>query len=61
METICPICGKKYKPVLGERKHLGMMIQDEFPNATPTEREQLMTGVCSDGCWDEWFGESYET
>ena len=52
----CPNCKKQYFPVLGERKHPDMCIQDEFPNAKPFEREQLLTALCSDKCWDEYLG-----
>ena len=56
MEKVCPNCKKEYRPDLGERKYPKMLIQKEFPNATPTQREQLITGICSDECWDEFLG-----
>ena len=52
----CPNCGKEYTPELGERKHPELVIQKEFPLATSTQREQLITGICSDRCWDEFLG-----
>jgi len=52
----CPNCGKHYIPDLGERKRYDMNIQQEFPNATSIQREQLMTGLCSDQCWQEFLG-----
>jgi hypothetical protein len=55
MET-CPNCHKTYEPVLGERKHPDLLIQVEFPYALPWQREQLITGICSDKCWDEFLG-----
>jgi uncharacterized Zn finger protein (UPF0148 family) len=55
-KTICPACGKHYIPVLGERDGT-RMIQEQFPNATPSEREQLVTGICSDRCWRKYIGE----
>ena len=54
--TICPNCKKHYLPELGERKHPEMCIQDEFPNATPNQREQLISGLCSDFCWKAYLG-----
>ena len=55
--TICPQCGKHYKPVLGERsKGDTRSIQKIFPSAKPYEREQLLTGICSDECWDKFLG-----
>jgi hypothetical protein len=29
----------------------GALIQDAFPNFTPSQREFIMTGIC-DKCWD---------
>jgi hypothetical protein len=55
-QTQCPACGKVYEPVLGERKRPDLLIQQEFPNATDEEREQLITGICSDKCWHEFLG-----
>jgi hypothetical protein len=52
---ICPNCKKEYEPILGKRR-TSQLIQDEFPDATPEQREQLQTGICSDKCWDEWLG-----
>jgi len=49
----CPQCSKQYIPTLGKRDpNDDRCIQDIYPNSTPTEREQLMTGICSDDCWD---------
>lgn len=49
--VVCPICNKEYEPELGER-NLSGLIQDEFPDAKPYQREQLQTGICSDECWE---------
>jgi hypothetical protein len=54
--TTCPNCFKVYTPVLGSRKHPELLIQEEFPDAKPWQREQLQTGICSDACWDEYLG-----
>jgi hypothetical protein len=54
--TICPQCGVSYKPILGERDDT-ILIQHQFPNATKEEREQLITGLCSDRCWKRFIGE----
>lgn len=53
--TICPACRKAYKPVLGERDP-NMLIQHQYPNATPEQREQLITGLCSNKCWKRYLG-----
>jgi hypothetical protein len=52
---ICPNCQKHFRPILGERK-TDLCIQDEFPNAEPWEREQLLTGLCSNRCWNKYLG-----
>ena len=52
----CPNCEKKYFPELGHRRHPEKLIQQEFPNATAEQREQLITGICSDKCWEEYLG-----
>ena len=52
----CPICKNEYEPVLTS-KHPEMLIQQEFPNAESWEREQLISGICSDFCWDKLFYE----
>jgi hypothetical protein len=44
--TICPSCKKAYWPALGERDP-NMLIQHQFPTATPSQREELMTGYCA--------------
>ena len=51
---ICPCCKKEYLPKL-ERK-TGKCIQDEYPNATAEEREQLISGLCSTKCWNKFLG-----
>lgn len=53
--TICPACRKAYKPELGERNP-NMLIQQQYPHATPAQREQLVTGLCSDKCWKRYLG-----
>lgn len=56
-ETRCPECGRMYTPELGRRRHLELLVQEEFPLATPVQREQLVTGLCSQACWDKWHQE----
>ena len=52
--VVCPNCKLAYKPILKKRK-MNKLIQHEFPNATAMEREQLLTGICSDKCWNEYL------
>lgn len=51
----CPNCRKRYIPELGVRK-TNAPIQTEFPKATPAQREQMITGLCSDKCWNQFLG-----
>ena len=61
---ICPQCKKDYVPLLVAREskediekwHKGECIQNVFPDATRTEREQMISGICSDNCWDNYIG-----
>ena len=54
--TICPICKKHYKPNLTEVSKTNMCcIQDIYPEAKSYEREQLITGICSNECWNKLF------
>lgn len=55
--TICPQCGRHYTPDLpdppsGPRRPM----QEIYPDAKPYQREQLITGLCSDECWDAYLG-----
>lgn len=61
LETICPFCKKphritvnysEYAKGVTKYKDYGALIQDAFPNFTPSQREFLMTGIC-DSCWDK--------
>jgi uncharacterized Zn finger protein (UPF0148 family) len=54
-KTICPNCNKHFYPVLGERNPY-IMIQEQFPDAKPWQREQLVSGICSQKCWTEYLG-----
>lgn len=55
----CPFCGEKYNPIL-DRKHPEMSIQREFPNAPAWQREQWISGCCTDICWRLALGEDPE-
>lgn len=60
----CPNCKREYTPDLektatnSEKRWWegGKLIQNVWPNATPIQREQLQTGICSDACWDQFLG-----
>ena len=53
--TVCPQCGKHYKPKLERAKDDNRCIQEIFPTARKYEREQLITGLCSDECWKRYL------
>ena len=55
--TVCPQCGKQYKPDLDELDPARREpIQNIYPDSEPWQREQLITGLCSDKCFDEYLG-----
>ena len=56
MIKICPECGIEYVTSL-DRDGSGRCIQDIHPNAEPWEREQLMSGLCSQKCWNKHVGD----
>ena len=51
---LCPNCKKWYKPILTRVE--GELIQVSHPQATKEEREQLISGLCSSKCWNEFLG-----
>ena len=55
-ETRCPNCKKIYVPSLERPMGDNRCIQDIYPDSQPWEREQLLSGICSDKCWDEYIG-----
>ena len=56
-QQVCPACRESYFPILGRREQPGKPIKDEFPAATDSEREQLVTGMCSSACFHAYIGE----
>ena len=54
--TICPNCKKRYTPELPEREQNDRRaIQEIYPHSKPYQREQLLTGLCSDRCWKQYL------
>ena len=55
----CPFCGKSHSITVDRKEYYagmtarehGALIQNAFPNFTPSQREMIMTGIC-DECWD---------
>jgi hypothetical protein len=54
----CLCCGKEFEPVLKRPEGDNRLIQDIFPNAPAWQREQLLSGICSDNCWDNLFADA---
>ena len=56
----CPFCGEDHAVEVNlaqyEAWQNGEPIQNTMPNLTPTEREQLISGLCPK-CQAEMFGE----
>jgi hypothetical protein len=52
----CPNCNKLYTPELVRPLGDDRSIQNIFPQSEPYQREQLITGICSDDCWDDFLG-----
>ena len=53
--VICPNCYREYQPILA-RKNDKDTIQKQYPDAPAWQREQLISGICSDKCWNEFLG-----
>ena len=51
---LCPNCNKMYKPTLTRKTNL--VIQAEHPQATKEQREQLISGLCSNKCFNQFVG-----
>ena len=55
----CPFCGTECQKEFDEEQYrkyqAGAYVQDAMPDASPDDREFLITGICPD-CWDNSFG-----
>ena len=62
----CPICKEDFVPDLVDSdpnfydnhfkwRSTKALVQDIWPQATPMQREQLQSRICSDMCWDAAF------
>ena len=54
MKQRCPNCGVEYITELDRKDDRN--IQEQYPDAPAWQREQLVSGICSDECWDEFIG-----
>jgi len=48
----CPFCGKVYRTELVRPRFSTRKVQEIFPDEPAWKREQLISGVCSQECWD---------
>lgn len=55
-EQQCPNCGKVYKPIIKEKRDCSIKVQEQFPDATPLAREQLISACCTKKCYKEFDG-----
>lgn len=55
----CPFCGTDRQKEFDEEQYrkykAGAYVQDAMPDASPDDREFLITGICPD-CWDKYLG-----
>jgi hypothetical protein len=56
MIQLCPNCRRTYETDIKELKREDMRVQEQFPNATAIQREQLISGICSEKCWNQFIG-----
>ena len=60
VDLTCPLCGKGHTVEVSLAGYIewkrGEFIQNAMPDLTPTEREQLISGLCPK-CQAEVFGE----
>ena len=57
----CPLCNNCYEVPVDIEDFMNwdsdtVFVQDAFPQLTPAQREQLVTGICPT-CWDTLFAE----
>ncbi len=59
IKKTCPACNKETSTSVSkagyEKWQSGKLIQDCFPELSPTVRERLITGICSDDCWNKFL------
>ena len=60
VDLTCPLCGKDHTVEVSLAEYIewkrGEFIQNAMPDLTPTEREQLISGLCPK-CQAEIFGD----
>jgi hypothetical protein len=60
IRTTCPNCHRVTDITIEAGKlqayQSGTHIQYVWPEWSPIQREQLITGMCSDECWNKYIG-----
>ncbi len=51
----CPCCNKVYRPLLRRPSGDDRGVDRIFPAEPAWKREQLVSGICSDECFDKVF------
>ena len=63
LRVFCPKCAREYVPDLAQPQYAeayaawrgGLHAQAAFHGSTAVQREQLISGTCSQACWDGIF------
>lgn len=61
--TVCPQCKKRYVPDLltspdaadKNARRAEEFVREIWPDSSLEQREQLLSGICSDECWDAYW------
>lgn len=60
IEKRCPNCKEINQIEVNETRlqiwRAGENIQNVWPDWSPAQREQMITGLCSDECWNAYLG-----
>ena len=56
MIRLCPNCEREYTTKLDRPAGDNRCIQNIFPEASREDREQVISGICSNKCWEEYLG-----
>jgi len=53
-EKVCPNCHKRYYTEL--QRYTDKPVQEEWPDEPAWKREQLVSGLCGENCWNQFLG-----
>jgi len=61
MKRTCPNCHRTYETILNpSNTDSDSWIKNEFPKSQWWEREQIISGMCSDSCFNDFNNEDYD-